>query len=151
MAATVVVASLATGAAFADDTQPNAFKSWLQKLNPVKPSTAATSATSTPGTSAASAPTAAALPFARSQDSVKKLIAKGTVTGADLLNELKELKLAAGDRKSRQALAGSIGATSSGLMDQKNHFLMDTEGKLLDLFMTSLKEQISSYSFSAVN
>jgi hypothetical protein len=158
MAATVVVASLATGAAFADDTPPNAFKSWLQKLNPVKPSTpappaTATTATSTPGTSAASTPSpgAAALPFARSQDSVKKLIAKGTVTGADLLNELKELKLAAGDRKSRQALAGSIGATSSGLMDQRNHILMDTEGKLLDLFMTSLKEQISSYSFSAVN
>src|ERR1700674_4531109 len=98
MAATVVVASLAAGAAFADDTQPNAFKSWIQKLNPMKPSTPAAPATST------SAPAATALPYARSQGSVKKLIVKGTVTGTDLLNELKELKLAAGDRKPRVAL-----------------------------------------------
>ena len=146
MAAAAVVASLATcGAAFADDSQPNAFKSWIQKLNPMKPSTPAAAATST------SAPAATALPYARSQGSVKKLIVKGTVTGTDLLNELKELKLAAGDRKSRVALAGAIGATSSSLMDQKNHALVDTEGKVLDLFMTALKEQISAYSFSAVN
>lgn len=149
MAATLVVTSLATwSAVFADDTQPNAFKSWIQKLNPVKPSTAANS---TPSATSTAAPPSAALPYARPQDSVKKLIAKGTVTGTDLLTELKELKLAAGDRKSRRALAGSIGAASSSLMDQKNHVLVDTEGKLLDLFMTTMKEQISSYSLAAVN
>jgi hypothetical protein len=82
MAATMMVAWLAAGAAFADDTQPNAFKSWLQKLNPVKPATPANPSTSTPATPAAStpAPTASALPYTRSQDRVKKLIAKGTVT-----------------------------------------------------------------------
>jgi hypothetical protein len=154
MAATMVVASLAVcDAAFADDSQPNAFKSWIQKLNPMKPGAPAPSTSTTSTTSASSrpAPTAAALPNARSQDSVKKLIAKGTVTGTDLVNELKELRLAAGDRKSRLALAGAIGATSSSLMDQRNRVLVDTEGKMLDLFMTALKDQISSYSFSAVN
>ena len=140
MAATMLIASPAMrGTVLADDSQPNAFKSWIQKLNPVKPSTPAPTGA------------AAALPNARPQDGVKKLIAKGTVTGTDLLNELKALKLAAGDRKSRLALAGAIGATSSSLMDQKNHVLVDTEGKVLDLFMTALKEQISSYSVSAVN
>lgn len=152
MAATMLIASPAMrGAALADDSQPNAFKSWIQKLNPMKPSTPGAPATSTPAPAGAATATAAALPNARSQDSVKKLIARGTVTGTDLLNELKELKLAAGDRKSRLALAGAIGATSSSLMDQKNHVLVDTEGKVLDLFMTALKEQISSYSVSAVN
>jgi hypothetical protein len=149
----MLLALLATcGAAIADDSQPSALKSWIQKLNPVKPSTPSTPATTTPVNSAMTpAPTSAALPYARSQDSVKKLIAKGTVTGTDLLNELKELKLAAGDRKSRLALAGSIGTASSSLMDQRNHVLVDAEGKLLDLFMTALKGQISSYSFAAVN
>jgi hypothetical protein len=142
----MAVGLLRSDPAWADDTQPNAVQSFFQKLNPNKPSTAAP--TPAPATTAPQLP-AGPPPYVRPEDSVKRLIAKGTVTGTDLLEELKEFRLAAGDRKARMALAGSVGSASATAMDQKNHLWMDTEGKVLDLFMTALKEQIASASYAA--
>jgi len=110
---------------------------------------AAASAGPATGGAAAQMPPTSALPALRPEESVKRLIAKGTVTGSDLLEELRDLRLAASDRKARLALAGTVGSASATAMDQKNHLLMDTEGKVLDLFMTALKEQIATASYAA--
>jgi hypothetical protein len=156
IAAAIALGWPARGAASADDdNQPNAFKSFIQKLNPMKPKTTTTTPNGqlpgpdTGGVGTSGTP-AAALPFARPQDSVRKLIAQGTVSGTDLINELKELRLATGDRKARLALAGQVGTTNSALLAAKNQTLADAKGKVIDLFMKALHEQIAAYSFAAL-
>lgn len=149
IAAVAIVAGVSTAAAYADDPQPNVLQRWIQKLNPVNSAPANTRPPAS-GVGNNSSTATGTPPYERSQDSVRRLVAKGTVTGTDLLNELKELRLAAGDRKSRLALAGAIGATSATAMNSKNQMLLDSEGKVVDLFMTALREQISSYSFAMV-
>jgi hypothetical protein len=136
------------GGACADGTQPNAVQSFFQKLNPNK--SASTNGTTPAAVIAAPPMPAGPAPYVRPQDSVKRLIAQGTVTGADLIEELKELRLATGDSKARLAVAGALGASSASQLAAKNHTLADAQGKVVDLFMKTLHEQVATYSYAAL-
>lgn len=115
----------------------------LQEMNAAtKPNPTAAQTTSTPPANN----TAPTLLNARPADSVQQLFSKHTVTGADLINELMALQ----NSPSRNALAGVVANTSSELHGA-NSTGIDVQGKIMDVALHFLNDQVVSYSHSTLD
>jgi hypothetical protein len=149
--------AMASGSGLLADNTPNPFQRLLNKVNPTQTPQNQTPQDQSPqnpptprptGTNAR-APnnsTAAALKMA-SQEQVRQLFLKGTVTGEDLKEELKAVKGAAGNASTQGALAEMIGQASAQIAGAKAHsFLTDLGGRLKEFATDLLHQKAISYS-----
>src|ERR1700730_49838 len=150
---TCLMTALVSSGQDATADTPNPFQQLINKVsstqtpqNPPIPRSAGANANASANARAAALSPAAAVKMA-SQEQVRQLFLKGTVTGEDLKEELKAVKGAVRNASTQSALAEMVGQASAQIAGAKTHnFLTDLGGRLKEFAVDLLHQKAISYS-----
>src|SRR3979490_2664415 len=147
MTALVSSHATASGSVLLADNTPNPFQQLFTKLSPTQTPQSPPIARSAGANARAATASPATAPKMASQEQVRQLFLKGTVTGEDLKEELKAVKGAAGNAGTQSALAEMVGQASAQIAGAKTrNFLTDLGGRLKEFAVDLLHQKAISYS-----